>query len=71
MADQSLPPASPLLPVVVLGVPGEPAPSNYGSGTVEIREIVGILEEAGICCCAVGVSALKYYGAWRLRQVSG
>ncbi|WEW60956.1 hypothetical protein PRK78_006444 [Emydomyces testavorans] len=41
---------------------------SLGHGTPEVLEITKILENAGICCCLVGISALKYYGAWRVRH---
>ncbi|OJD19166.1 hypothetical protein AJ78_00866 [Emergomyces pasteurianus Ep9510] len=54
--------------LTVLGLPGDASPST-GGGTREVLEITKILEDAGICCCLVGISALKYYGAGRVRHV--
>jgi hypothetical protein len=54
----------------ILGVPGDAQASCNGHGTLEILEITQILESAGIPCCIVGVSALKYFGAWIMRNVS-
>ncbi|KKZ59964.1 hypothetical protein EMCG_00804 [[Emmonsia] crescens] len=53
--------------LTVLGLPGDASPST-GGGTREVLEITKILEDAGICCCLVRVSALKYYGAGRVRH---
>lgn len=47
----------------------EPHASCGGHGTLEILEIIESLKNAGITCCIVGLSALKYYGARRLREV--
>lgn len=44
--------------------------SNYGRGTNDTLRITRILEEYGIPNCLVGVSALKFYGAGRVRDVS-
>ncbi|KAK2797856.1 hypothetical protein FQN50_009061 [Emmonsiellopsis sp. PD_5] len=52
----------------VLGLPGDVSPAS--GGTCEVLAITKILETAGICCCLVGISALKYYGAGRVRHVS-
>lgn len=43
--------------------------SFNGAGTLEILEIVQILNAAGINCCMVDVAALFYYGAGRSRDV--
>ncbi|KAI1990694.1 hypothetical protein LOZ53_003155 [Ophidiomyces ophidiicola] len=58
-------------PIVTLpsfGFPGDSPPSLYGTGTPDVLKVIKILENAGICCCLVGVSALKYYGAERVRH---
>lgn len=44
-------------------------PSCGGHGTYEILEITRFLEQHGIECCLVGVSALIFYGAGRVRNV--
>lgn len=42
-----------------------------GHGTLEIQDIITRLEKARITpCVLVGVSALQYYGAARMRDVS-
>ncbi|KAF7717318.1 Uncharacterized protein PECH_004112 [Penicillium ucsense] len=43
-------------------------PSCGGHGTLEILSVTRFLEEHGIECCLVGVSALIYYGAGRVRD---
>lgn len=40
-----------------------------GHGTYEAKELIDMLEEHGIICCLVGVSALVFYGAERMRHV--
>ena len=57
--------------------PKEPAPvstdktaSNCGHGTDDTLSVVRILEQHNIPCCMVGVSALVFYGANRVRSVS-
>lgn len=47
------------------------AEATFGGGTLEILEITKTLENASIPCCILGISALKYYGAGRIRFVSG
>lgn len=44
--------------------------SNHGRGTDDTLRVTQILEEHGILNCLVGVSALKFYGAGRVRDVS-
>lgn len=44
-------------------------PSCGGHGTLEILEVTRYLEDNGIECCIVGVSALMFYGAGRVRDV--
>ncbi|WEW55165.1 hypothetical protein PRK78_000594 [Emydomyces testavorans] len=56
------------VPPITLYVPGDALPSHGGAGTVEILEITRLLEAAGVCCCVVGISALRYFGAWRARH---
>lgn len=65
------PPVPPSLPVADPATysPDE-VPSCGGHGTLEILTITRFLEEHGIECCIVGVSALIYYGAGRVRDVS-
>lgn len=46
-------------------------PSCGGHGTLEILEVTRFLERHGIECCIVGVSALMFYGAGRVRDVRG
>ncbi|KAJ6031328.1 hypothetical protein N7540_002060 [Penicillium herquei] len=43
-------------------------PSCGGHGTLEILEVTRYLEAHGIECCIVGVSALMFYGAGRVRD---
>lgn len=64
------PPVPPSLPVADPATysPDE-VPSCGGHGTLEILTITRFLEEHGIECCIVGVSALIYYGAGRVRDV--
>ena len=40
-----------------------------GHGDSEIRVVTHILEEGGIPCCIIGVSALMFYGVPRVRDV--
>lgn len=47
----------------------EEVPSCGGHGTYEILEITRFLEHHGIESCLVGVSALIFYGAGRVRNV--
>lgn len=57
-------------PLIFLGgLPGDAQASCDGKGTLEAIEIINKLESAGIPCCLVGISALIYYGAGRLRMV--
>lgn len=44
-------------------------PSCGGHGTLEILEVTRYLERHGVECCVVGVSALIFYGAGRVRDV--
>ena len=44
--------------------------SGNGHGTLEILEIIQAFDKAGIASCIVGVSALMYFGARRVRDVS-
>lgn len=50
--------------------PDDEIPSLGGHGTLEMLEVTQLLNRAGITCCMVGVCALKYYGAGRVRNVS-
>ncbi|KAJ5915226.1 hypothetical protein N7454_011121 [Penicillium verhagenii] len=43
-------------------------PSCGGHGTLEILEVTRYLENHGIECCIVGISALMFYGAGRARD---
>ncbi|KAE9363252.1 hypothetical protein N431DRAFT_498990 [Stipitochalara longipes BDJ] len=52
----------------MMGLPGEARASCNGHGTLDILEVTQILEKAGIPCCIVGKSALKYFGAWIMRN---
>ena len=47
----------------------EEVPSYGGHGILEILEVTRFLEKHGIECCIVGVSALMFYGAGRVRDV--
>jgi hypothetical protein len=53
-------------PVIIGGLPGD---ILVGHGTHEAKEVAEILKSANIAHCMVGVSALMYYGAGRVRQV--
>ena len=44
--------------------------SNGGHGTDDALRVTQILEKFGIPCCLVGISALIFYGAGRVRPVS-
>lgn len=44
--------------------------SGKGHGTLEILEIIKAFNKADIASCIVGVSALMYFGARRVRDVS-
>ncbi|KAI2087364.1 hypothetical protein LOZ36_002806 [Ophidiomyces ophidiicola] len=44
--------------------------SNRGHGTDDTLDVTRILEGHGIPCCLVGIAALVFYGAGRLRDVS-
>jgi len=50
--------------------PDDELPSCGGHGTLEILQVTELLRGAGIICCLVGISALIYYGAGRVRKVS-
>lgn len=43
--------------------------SNQGYGTDDTLAVTRILEEHGIPCCLVGIAALVFYGASRVRDV--
>lgn len=43
--------------------------SNRGHGTDDTLAVTSTLEEHGIPCCLVGIAALVFYGAGRLRDV--
>lgn len=49
--------------------PDDELPSFGGHGTLEIREVAQLLDGAGITCCMIGICALVYYGAGRIRNV--
>lgn len=36
----------------------------------DVKEVIGLLERAGIPACVVGVYALRYFGAGRMSNVS-
>lgn len=44
--------------------------SNNGYGTDDTLVVTQVLEQHGIPCCLVGVAALVFYGAGRVRDVS-
>jgi hypothetical protein len=69
-ADPSLVSSTAGVPPFTLYVPSDALPSHGGAGTVEVLQIAKLLEDADICCCVVGISALRYFGAWRVRHVS-
>jgi len=51
--------------------PKEDSMASYGgAGTWEISDVIRILQKAGITCCLMGTSALIYYGAAGVRNVS-
>ena len=50
--------------------PDDEMASFGGHGTLEMLEVTQLLNGAGITCCMVGISALIYYGAGRVRNVS-
>lgn len=68
---QLKPPQVPSRPVVDKNPTYNPdeVPSCGGHGTYEILEVTRFLEQHGIECCLVGVSALIFYGAGRVRNV--
>ena len=75
--DQSTPPAFLAPQPVSQPTPEPPAAtaglklaSNGGHGTLEALRVSQILDDRGIPCCFCGVSALIYYGAGRVRDVS-
>lgn len=43
--------------------------SNQGYGTDDTLAVTCVLEEHGIPCCLVGIAALVFYGAGRVRDV--
>lgn len=61
-------PTSPVVEKKPTYAPDE-VPSCGGHGTYEILEVTRFLEQHGIECCIVGVSALIFYGAGRVRNV--
>lgn len=44
--------------------------SNNGHGTDDTLAVTQVLEQHGISCCLVGIAALVFYGAGRVRGVS-
>ncbi|KAK0118401.1 hypothetical protein ONS95_012690 [Cadophora gregata] len=44
------------------------AAGSGGHGTLEILGVIDLFKDNGIDCCVVGTSALKYFGAWRIRH---
>ena len=44
--------------------------SNCGYGTDDTLTVTKVLEQHGIPCCLVGIAALIFYGAGRVRDVS-
>jgi hypothetical protein len=44
--------------------------SNHGYGTDDTLAVTQVLEQHDIPCCLVGIAALVFYGAGRLRDVS-
>ena len=51
-------------------ISGERVASGRGHGTLEILEVVKTFEKADIAGCIMGVSALMYFGARRVRDIS-
>lgn len=43
---------------------------HAASGKAEVIEVIKLLESAGISCCVVGTTALKYFGAHRATEVN-
>ncbi|KAL2071338.1 hypothetical protein VTL71DRAFT_12573 [Oculimacula yallundae] len=50
------------------GLPGDVYPPSGPHGVLEILEVIKILQKHDIPCCCVEISALKYYGAPRVRH---
>ncbi|KAI0429892.1 hypothetical protein F5Y09DRAFT_331470 [Xylaria sp. FL1042] len=65
----SPPPPPPPSARVPLELDDEQPASNSGRGTDDALRVTMILEDANITCCLVGISALIFYGAGRLRPV--
>jgi len=57
-------------PAFMNASPDDELPSFGGHGTLEILEVMRLLNDANITCCLVDISALIYYGAGRVRNVS-
>jgi hypothetical protein len=57
-------------PAFMNASPNDELSSCGGHGTLEILEVTRLLNGAGITCCLVGISALIYYGAGRVRNIS-
>ncbi|KAH4354081.1 hypothetical protein HBH98_014520 [Parastagonospora nodorum] len=55
-------------PAFMNASPDDELPSFGGHGTLEILGVIQLLNGAGITCCLVGISALIYYGAGRVRN---
>ncbi|KAF2490759.1 hypothetical protein BU16DRAFT_516621 [Lophium mytilinum] len=55
-------------PVFFGANPDDEVASCGGAGTLEILEVTRLFEKAGLPCCMVGISALIYFGAWRVRN---
>ncbi|KAK8101375.1 hypothetical protein PG999_011749 [Apiospora kogelbergensis] len=49
-----------------VGAEGDALASHGGAGTVEMLEVVHLLQDAGIPACVVGTHPLGYYGAGRV-----
>jgi hypothetical protein len=49
------------------GSPGDAFASEGCYGITDILKVVDIFEKAGITCCMAGISALKWFGAGRVR----
>ncbi|KAH8727151.1 hypothetical protein GQ44DRAFT_649498 [Phaeosphaeriaceae sp. PMI808] len=55
-------------PAFMNASPDDEVPSFGGHGTLEMLEVTQLLNGAGITCCMVGICALIYYGAGRVRN---
>jgi hypothetical protein len=52
-----------------IGTQSQTQASCGGHDTLEVLEVTKVLDNAGILCCLVGTSALKYFGALIMRKL--